>query len=67
MIEKNIIELFSCRTAAAYYSFSEAYFRKLLRLGLIESKKIGYSIRMNKKDIDAHFAEKQEKINSSEQ
>jgi len=57
MIEKNIIELFSCRTAAAYYSFSEAYFR--LRLGLIESKKIGYSIRMNKKDIDAHFAEKQ--------
>jgi len=28
MIEKNIIELFSCRTAAAYYSFSEAYFRK---------------------------------------
>jgi len=52
------IELFSCRTASVYYSYSEAYFRKLLHFGLIKSIKIGYSVRMYKKDLDAHFDEK---------
>ncbi len=49
---------FSCRTAANYYSMSEAYFRKLLKLRLIPSTKIGYNIRMKKSDIDAHFEAK---------
>ena len=58
MNKKDPIELFSCRTASAYYSFSEAYFRKLLKEKGIHSIKIGYSIRMTKKDLDAHFESK---------
>ena len=51
--------LLSCRTASKHYSFSEAYFRKLLRLKKVPSKKIGYSIRMTKSDLDAHFLAKE--------
>lgn len=51
-------ELMSCKTASQYYSFSEAYFRKLLQNKKINSIKIGYSIRMLKSDLDIHFEEK---------
>ncbi|MDA7817419.1 hypothetical protein N9A28_04465 [Sulfurimonas sp.] len=53
--------LFSCKTAALEYSYSQAYFRKLLRLKEIESIKLGYSIRMKKSDLDAHFESKRKK------
>ena len=48
----------SCRTASTRYSFSEAYFRKLLKDGLVERIKIGYSTRMRKADLDTHFISK---------
>ena len=53
-------ELMSCRTAKQHYSYSEAYFRKLLANHEIDSIKIGYSIRMKKSDLDAHFKHKLE-------
>ena len=51
-------KLFSCRTAAQHYSYSEAYFRKLLKQKQVESVKIGYSRRIKQSVLDAHFAAK---------
>ncbi len=51
-------KLMSCRTAAEYYSMSEAYFRKLLKERKIPAIKLGYNTRMKKSDIDAHFEAK---------
>ncbi len=51
-------QLFSCRTAAFHYAMSEAYFRKLIKLDLIPSIKMGYNRRMKKSDIDEHFEAK---------
>jgi len=50
--------LFSCKTASKHYSFSEAYFRKLLKERKIPSIKLGYAVRMRKSDLDKHFEEK---------
>ncbi len=51
-------QLLSCRTAAEHYSYSEAYFRKLLKDRKIPFTKLGYNTRMKKADIDKHFEEK---------
>ena len=53
-------ELMSCRTAATHYSYSEAYFRLLLKEKKIPSIKMGYSRRMKKSDLDTHFKSRME-------
>ena len=51
-------KLFSVKTAAKHYSYSEAYFRKLIKQNTIPSVKIGYSRRIKKSVLDAFFEEK---------
>ncbi len=45
-------KLFSCRTAADRYGYSEAFFRKYLSLRKISSIKIGHNRRMRQSDIE---------------
>jgi len=49
---------FSCRTAAEFYSYSQAYFRKLILSKSIKYHKLGRSVRFYKDDIDAYFSSK---------
>jgi len=60
VIDKDIImnTLFSCRTAAERYSFSQAYFRKLIAEQKVAFHKFGRSVRFYKSDLDAHFEAK---------
>ena len=52
---------YSCRTASVEYSMSESYFRKLVQNKAIAFHKFGWSLRFNKKDLDAHFEAKRVK------
>ena len=48
-------KLFSTKEAALHYSFSEAYFRKLIFYKHIEVIRLGRQVRMKKSVIDKHF------------
>jgi len=49
---------FSCRTAAVFYSYSQAYFRKLISNNTVAYHKIGRNVRFKKSDLDAYFLSK---------
>ena len=51
-------QILSCRTASEFYSYSQAYFRKLISNNTVAYHKLGYSVRFYKSDLDAHFSSK---------
>jgi len=52
---------FSVRTASEFYSFSQAYFRKLIYEKQVAYHKLGRSVRFYADDLDAHFKKKLKK------
>ncbi len=46
---------YSIKTAAERWSFSQAYFRKLVFEKTIPYHKLGRNVRMYEKDLIAHF------------
>lgn len=52
---------FSCKTAADHYSYSQAYFRKLIYKKIVPHHKLGKSVRFYADDLDAYFKAKMRK------
>jgi len=51
-------KLYSCKTASEHYSYSVEYFRRLVKLKLIDYEKIGTAIRFKQSILDQHFTDK---------
>ena len=54
-------KIFSVRTASQHFSFSQAYFRKLIYERKVKFHKMGKSVRFYASDLYAHFEAKLEK------